>query len=211
MVRASVVGIIACLGLMLAEGTSGASAELGAVTAGPANGAQAAEQSATAGASAQRVEPPAPAPAPVVARPPSPFDRGRVRLSFGAGGGIYGGQSFFAIEGGVGYFVLHGLEVGVDVTQWVGSDPTVTQVSPQLRYVFDAAVAVKPYLGVFYRRWFLWQGEPDVDALGGRGGVIWLIGGRAYFGLGAAYERVVSSCSADCWALYPEATLAIAF
>lgn len=156
-------------------------------------------------------------PAPVeVPRKPTPFDRHRIRLSLGLGGGSYGGSGFFAVEIGAGYYVISGLEVGFDVSQWFGSTPAVTQISPQLRYVFYQLlryVPIAPYVGAFYRHWFLWDGFPDYDTLGGRAGAILTLGGRVYFGLGVVYERILSDCGVSCDKnnVYPELTVAISF
>lgn len=153
-------------------------------------------------------------PAPVeVPRKPTPFDRHRVRVSLALGGGSFGGSGYFAIGLGAGYYVISGLEVGFDVSQWFGSDPNVTQISPQLRYVFYQLlryVPIAPYLGAFYRHWFLWDGFPDYDTLGGRAGAILSLGGRAYVGLGVAYERILNDCT-SCDNVYPELSVAVAF
>lgn len=142
---------------------------------------------------------------------PTPFDRGRMRVSLGAGGGVYGGASFFALGAGFSYFVWDGVEVGIDLAQWFGSDPNVTQISPELRYVFYQLMPVSPYVGVFYRRWFRWSGESDFDTLGARGGVEWQLGRGLLLGLGAAYEHVLNECDGDCSAVYPEIIVGLSF
>jgi len=158
---------------------------------------------------------PAPAPLQVAPTPPpSPFDQHRIRLGLGAGGGSYDGNTYFALELGAGYFVLRGLEIGLDLTQWFGTDPNVTQLSPQVRYVFYQllrAIPVAPYVGGFYRHWFFWEGRSDFDTLGARAGAILGFGGHAYLGFGGAYERVVSRCDNGCDTFYPELTLALVF
>lgn len=160
-----------------------------------------------------------PASAPVPAGSPlgghprqvTPFDRGQMRLSFGAGGGVYDGASFIALAAGASYFVWPGVELGLDVTQWFGSSPNVTQLSPHLRYVFYQLRRVSPYVGTFYRHWFFWEGSRDFDTLGARLGVLWALGRNAFAGLGGAFERVVSECEAGCWAVYPEVSLGLVF
>lgn len=150
----------------------------------------------------------APQPEPV---PPSPFARGRIRINFGAGGGVYDESSFISVALGAGYFVVSGLELGVDVTQWFGSDPNVTQVSPQIRYVVHQLGQFYPYIGAFYRHWFFWEGESDFDAIGARLGLYFALSMRAYVGIGGAYEAIVSSCDTDCSAIYPEVAFTISF
>jgi hypothetical protein len=141
----------------------------------------------------------------------TPFDRGRFSLSAGAGTTSAFGERHIAIGGSVGYFVLDGLALGLALQHQFG-DPSISLVSPELRYVAQPLVGrspVVPYVGVFYSHWFV--GEPflDIDAVGTRGGLLY-VSGRLILGLGVAYERVVSECTMDCDLIYPDLTLAIA-
>ena len=142
---------------------------------------------------------------------PTPFDQGRTRVS--AGGSLtsgYGG-TYFVIGAGVGHFVLDGLELGASGQIWLGSGPFVAQVSPQIRYVLMLGSAFAPYLGTFYRHWFVGSGIEDIDSLGARLGFYLLPGGGFLLGLGVAYEQLIGGCEVDCGRLYPEFGLSISF
>ncbi|MGM0577377.1 MAG: hypothetical protein ACQEXJ_16755 [Myxococcota bacterium] len=146
-----------------------------------------------------------------------PFSQGRVRISatIGSTGGF--GADYIAIGVGGGYFVVDGLEAGLDAEVWVGDDPTVGRLGPQVRYVLHFVPVVKPYVGGFYKHWFVEDvpevpglGE-DLDSLGVRGGFYYVLE-RVFVGGGVAYERF-TDCPAfgDCSDIYPEFALSFTF
>jgi hypothetical protein len=151
-------------------------------------------------------------------RPPSPFDRGRLRIGGMIGwaqASTYTGSiNWFILGVGVGYNVLDGLEPHVDTTFWIG-DPFVTTLTPGLRYVFHMVPVVKPYVGGFYRHYFVSgndYGWDDSDALGGRAGVYFMTGPMSYFGGGIIYEHFLDeNLFSEVDQVYPEITIAIAF
>lgn len=141
-----------------------------------------------------------------------PYDQGKIRISVAAGMSSAFGEQYFSLHAGGGYFVLDGLEVGLDVEQWIGPGPSMTKLSPETRYVFHFVPVVKPYLGAFYKHWFVGDGIPDVDTVGGRLGAFFAaFGGHAVIGGGVVGESVVSSCSEDCFSVYPELTFYFTF
>ena len=149
----------------------------------------------------------------VEAEPPrvTPFDRGRMNLSVGGGSTSNFGQRYFALGGGFGYFVLDGLEVGIAAVHQFGDGPSISQVQPRVRYVVQPLVGrspLIPYVGAFYNHWFIGDGYPDVDAIGGRAGLLY-ISGRVLLGVGVAVERTVSECIDECWTVYPDFTISL--
>jgi hypothetical protein len=143
-----------------------------------------------------------------------PFDQGRFRVSafFGFLGAASGFNNTYFMAGvGIGYFVLPGLEVGAQIDEWFGSPPNVTRIAPELKYVFDIVDVVKPYIGGFYRRWFLSNDAANLNTAGGRAGLIIVSSPRTYVSAGAAYERVLGTCTAGCSFWFPEIGAALAF
>lgn len=141
---------------------------------------------------------------------PTPFDQGRMNLT--AVGGVTQNfdQRYYALGAGFGYFVLDGLELAIRGVHQFGDGPSITQVEPSVRYVAQPLVGrspVVPFVGAFYNHWFVGDGIPDVDAVGGRVGVVY-IAGRVLLGLGVAVERTVSECVEACWDVYPDFALA---
>lgn len=140
----------------------------------------------------------------------TPFDRGKMTLSAGGGTTSNFGERYFAIGAGFGYFVLDGLELGITAVHQFGDGPSISQLQPRIRYVAQPLVGrwpLIPYTGVFYNHWFVGDGIPDVDAIGGRAGLLY-ISGRVLLGLGVAVERTVSECPDDeCWTVYPDFTI----
>lgn len=140
----------------------------------------------------------------------TPFDRGGVALSLGVG--AQRGTSQVAIGGALGYFVLDGVALGLSTSYAFGRGPSVTRVSPALTYVAHPLATVwpvVPYVGGFYKHWFIGDGYNDADSLGGRVG-LYFVSGHGILGLGIGFERVVSTCSNDCNSIYPDLSLGFA-
>jgi hypothetical protein len=142
-----------------------------------------------------------------VAAKDGPFSPGRMRISLGAGSTRWDGHSYWVFGGGFSVFVIEGLEVGAEVEQWFGS-PSVTKLSPQLRYILPD-LAISPYVGVFYRHWFI-RGAGDLDSAGARAGVVY-VSGNLFVGGGLVTESVFRGCASGCELLYPELVLAASF
>ena len=163
-------------------------------------------------ASARAHAQPAPDPDVEPQRPRTPFDQGRFGLTAGAGTTSAFGERYFAIAAGASYFVLDGVGVGLGTqVQW-GDGPTIFRTTPDLRYVAQPLVGrwpLIPYVGVFYSHWFIGEQIDDVDAIGTRGGLLY-VSGSMVLGLGIAYEHLVSTCTMDCSAVYPDITISIA-
>ncbi|HUI45541.1 MAG TPA: hypothetical protein VL122_06115 [Nitrospirota bacterium] len=145
--------------------------------------------------------------------PAYPFTAGSARFSIELGGGTAFNQNYSILGIGGGYFVADGIEVGLDVEEWLGNSPRIEQVSPQARVVLRWNGIVQPYLGAFYRRTLI-EDYPGQNTIGARAGVYFLTGGNAYFGAGLAQEvhlncdrTVYSSCSET----YPELLFAVTF
>ena len=157
---------------------------------------------------------PQPEPAPPLPPPrrPTPFDRGKFSLGGGAGRQSNLGFDYFVIGLGVGYYVLDGVEVGLAGLYQFGDGPSISQLSPSLRYVAQPLVGKSPlipYAGVFYRHWFIGSDIDDVDTLGGRVGLLYVTG--FVIGLGVVYERTISECVEDCGQFYPDFTISLSF
>jgi hypothetical protein len=145
--------------------------------------------------------------------PATPFDQGRMNVSLAGGTTTNFDRRYFAVGAGFGYFVLDGLELGLSGVHQFGDGPSISQIQPRVRYVVRPLVGrwpLIPYAGVFYNHWFIGDDYPDVDAIGGRAGLLYL-SGRLLLGLGVAAERTVSECPDDeCWTVYPDFSISFA-
>jgi len=142
-----------------------------------------------------------------------PFASGSGRASVLIGNGYAFNESYLIIGVGVGYFFAKGLEVGLDAEFWSGSNPGITKISPEVRYVVPTGSALRPYVGVFYRRTLI-ENHDDLNSTGGRAGLYLVSGKGSYFGAGAVYEKYLScdqSVYVSCSDTYPEIIFAIAF
>ena len=158
----------------------------------------------TLGEPAEQTEPPAPR---------GPFSQGSVRLTLLLGTGYSRDDTYFIIGGGLGYYLVNGLEVGLDYEAWLFASPVMHRLSPEARYVFHMVPLIKPYAGVFYRRTFVMEDNPDYNQVGARLGAYYVPrSGRMYIGGGAVYEKTLDCTDSkylDCDSWYPEISVGI--
>jgi len=135
-----------------------------------------------------------------------PFSQGSQAVSIIAGAGSAFNDDYIILGVGYGYYVLNGLELGIDAQFWFSGDPSINKLSPQIRYVFTQPKKIKPYVGAFYRRTFI-DGLDDLDSVGYRVGLNFMGQGNFFFGVGVVYEEY-RGCSetifSDCSSTYPE-------
>lgn len=152
-----------------------------------------------------------PKPQPADGPDPGPFARGKSRISIGGGTSGQFGNQYIVIGGGFGYYVANGLELGLDLQFFLGEEPQIYTVSPQVRYVFWQVDPIRPYVGAFFRHQFIdgqFEGVEvdDQSSVGGRAGIFYTTG-RSYLGLGLAYEKLVDCDERQvesCEQYYPE-------
>lgn len=153
----------------------------------------------------ERVPEPPPPP------PPTPFDQGKFGLGFGFGRQSTLGGHYNVVSGGLGYFVLDGVELGLGASIQFGDGPSITRATPSVRYVAQPLVGkfpLIPYIGVFASRYFIGEGIEDVNSIGARAGAIY-VSGSLLLGLGLAVEHIVSTCDKDCTSYYPDLTFSL--
>jgi len=168
------------------------------------------EPAADAAVLASSTEPPPKPPSPA-----GPFARGRLRVggmigfSTAVGGGT--SRSWFILGVGAGYYVLDGLEPHADTTFWIG-DPFLATLTPGIRYVFHMVPMVKPYVGAFYRHYFVDGPLGDTDSIGGRAGVNFMVNDFSYVAGGLVYEHFLDEdLFAEADQFYPEIMISVSF
>jgi hypothetical protein len=111
---------------------------------------------------------------------------------------------------GASRFIKTGLSLGLDFEAWLGSDPGVTKLTPNINYVLTRAQRlVTPYVGGFYTRNFI-QDADDLNSVGARAG-IYRGTGRTSVGVGAVYEDYLDCHYEDCSTVYPEVFASTSF
>jgi hypothetical protein len=142
-----------------------------------------------------------------------PFEQGNLRVSISGGSARAYDDDYVVIGAGVGYYFRDGLETGLDFDAWLNGDRDIYSISPQIRYVFYQVPKVKPYAGAFYRHTFV-EKRDDIDEIGLRAGVNFMMGSSSYLGVGAVYDSIVD-CDPDdhssCSDFYPEVVLSVSF
>ena len=139
------------------------------------------------------------------------FSKGSTSIAIVAGSGRAFQDDYVILGVGAGYYVIKGLELGIDVQHWFSGDPAITKVSPQIRYVFTRQKNIKPYIGTFYRRTFV-ENLDDEDSFGYRAGAYFSSNNGVYIGGGIVYEEYID-CSAftSCSYTYPEILFSVSF
>ena len=140
---------------------------------------------------------------------PTPFDEGKISLSGGLGVQVSEGGSYVVVSIGAGYFVAKGLELSFTTAAWLAHDPFVATFTPGTRYVFWQVPEIHPYIGGFYRYWYIGQDFDDQQSVGGRLGITTVQRNFAISG-GVVYERVITDCF-DCSSIYPEMSFWFSF
>ena len=142
------------------------------------------------------------------------FRRGSVELEAGAGIGATSSETYLLLLLGGNYYLLDGLSIGAAGEAWLGAQPEIGDVSPQVRYVFlDSPWRFKPYAGTFYRRTFFNHGYSPENSAGARAGLVFPLGARAYLTGGLASESFFGGANSYFTGaeVYPEIGLAFAF
>ena len=141
-----------------------------------------------------------------------PYTKGSVRGSVIAGAGSTLGDDYVILGIGAGYFVIDGLEIGLNWQSWLGGDPSINQITPEITYVIRTQSRVAPYIGALYRRTFV-SGAEDLSAYGGRAGINMSTGDRSFIGIGGVYLKYTDckNVFGDCTSTYPELTFGFSF
>ncbi len=139
------------------------------------------------------------------------FSKGTINIGIMAGAGSTLNRRYTVLGISAGYYITEGLETGIDAQHWFSSGPSITKVSPQIRYVFTQPKLVKPYLGAFYRRIFVDSDTvKHLNSYGYRAGAYTSVKNKTALGGGIVYERY-SNCQTDCSNTYPEILFSIRF
>ncbi len=141
------------------------------------------------------------------------FSKNSTSVGVVLGSGSAYNDNYYILGGSIGYYVLKGLEIGVDGQYWFSGDPSIFKISPQIRYVFTQPKVIKPYVGVFYSHAFV---DSDIlsdrDSYGYRAGAYFSTDNRVYIGGGIVYEEDLDCPKGfDCSYTYPEILFQVSF
>ncbi|HZP91729.1 MAG TPA: hypothetical protein VFB20_02440 [Burkholderiales bacterium] len=132
-------------------------------------------------------------------------------ITLGAGRAV--DQNYTVIGGRLGYFVADGFELAMSAQAWRGADPVIYKFIPEVRYIWYQSEPVQPYVAGFYS-FNIYQGLPDKNSYGAKGGIYFPVGPNASLSLGLVYEAIESCNSAvyrECSDWYPEIGFLVTF
>jgi hypothetical protein len=138
------------------------------------------------------------------------FSKGSSTFNFVVGSGSAFNDNYTVLGVGVSYYLINGLEIGIDGQYWFSGEPSISKISPQIRYVMTQPEIVKPYIGTFYRRTFI-EDLDDADSFGYRAGAYFSGGKGVYVGGGIVYEKYMDCNFGDCSNSYPEVLISVSF
>ncbi len=140
------------------------------------------------------------------------FERSTVRFSASVSASNTYGDSYYQIGIGAGYYVLDGLELGLDARSWLGGNRNIHEVEPSITYVLATMGSFKPYGGLLYRRTFI-EGQDDLSAVGGRAGIFFQQSRNLMLRAGVVAVRYqdCDSNHSDCSEFYPEVAAGLYF
>jgi hypothetical protein len=125
-------------------------------------------------------------------------------------------ENYLILGAGIGYYLMQGLEVGIDAQYWFNGDPSITKITPKITYVFTQFGNLKPYLGTFYRRTIFGEVDgfeiEDKNSYGYRAGAYFSSKNGVNIGAGLIHEQYLD-CDPrlDCSETYPEMILSFNF
>jgi len=128
-----------------------------------------------------------------------------------AGSGSSLNNNYIILGAGAGYYLIDGLEIGADIQHWFSGDPSITKLSPQIKYVYTQPKVIRPYLGAFYK-WTFIKDMDNQQSYGYRAGAYFSTRNRLNIGGGLVYEKY-RDCALfiSCSSTYPEVLLTISF
>lgn len=144
------------------------------------------------------------------------FEKGDVTLGILVGGGSItskdGEKQYTLLGANVDYFFVNDLSLGFGYTQWVGSNPSISQVTIPLNYYYPTGENWRPYAGTFYRHTTMGGDFKDFNSYGIKAGAVVKIAQKAYLGAGWIQEYY-DECTNfnECSSGYPELLLVFIF
>jgi len=141
------------------------------------------------------------------------FDKGTSSIAITVSAGRALDRTYTVIGGRLGHYVADGFELAIGAEFWTDNDPDIFKLTPEARYVWSGMGTIKPYAGGFLSR-TMYNGLPDRNTYGARGGAYFQVGPNAHVATGLVYERVESCDSAtyrDCDQFYPEIAFNVRF
>jgi hypothetical protein len=139
------------------------------------------------------------------------FSKNSVSLGVRLGSASIGSEDYTILGLSGNYFVLDNLSVGLGYEKWYSGNPDIQKATIESTYFIPASEAVRPYLGVFYRRIMISDGLDDVNAYGYRAGVAF-VKERLIFSAGIVQEKYESDRAIfNDTHTYMEATVGITF
>lgn len=121
------------------------------------------------------------------------FSIGHKNFGFTLGQDSAYGNNYTVLGLSANYFLVDNLSLGASYSQWLGNDPTISQVTVPVTYYVPLATPFRPYVGGFYSHTFMGDdgrgnNYDDTDSYGGRVGISMETSQSSYVSVGWVQE-----------------------
>ncbi|NOZ91147.1 MAG: hypothetical protein GXO60_07700 [Epsilonproteobacteria bacterium] len=143
------------------------------------------------------------------------FSVGHKNISVTAGTDSAYGNTYSVLGINAHYFVVDNLSVGLSFSSWLGSDPSINQLTVPITFHIPIEnLPFRPYIGGFYSRTMMGHDEnynySNYDSYGGRAGVTMQTGTGTYVSMGWVQEVTENGDDVSSRG-YPEVSAGISF
>jgi hypothetical protein len=142
------------------------------------------------------------------------FSIGHKNFGFTVGQDTAYGNSYSVLGVNAHYFVADNLSVGASYSLWLGSDPSISQITVPVTYHIPLAIPFRPYVGAFYSHTFMGEdgrvNYDDYDSYGGRVGMSMITSSNSYVSFGWVQEVYDDGINKESRG-YPEVSGGISF
>jgi hypothetical protein len=142
------------------------------------------------------------------------FSIGHKNFGFTVGQDTAYGNSYSVLGVNAHYFVADNLSIGASYSLWLGSDPSISQITVPVTYLIPLAIPFRPYVGAFYSHTFMGEdgrvNYDDYDSYGGRVGMSMITSSNSYVSFGWVQEVYDDGINKESRG-YPEVSGGISF
>lgn len=142
------------------------------------------------------------------------FSIGHKNFGFTVGQDTAYGNNYSVMGVNAHYFVADNISVGASYSLWLGSDPSISQLTIPVSYHIPLSTLFRPYVGAFYSHTFMGEdgaiNYDDYDSYGGRVGMSMIMSPNSYLSFGWVQEIYDDGINKESRG-YPEVSGGISF
>ena len=138
------------------------------------------------------------------------FSVGHKNFGFSIGQDSAYNNNYTVIGLNANYFPVENLSVGFGYQTWLGSTPSINQITLPLTYHIPLEMMYTPYIGTFYSHTFIEDPYQDYDSYGGKIGLTMQTSQSSYISFGWVHEIYDDGINSESRG-YPEVSAGFSF